>query len=400
MREEKLNEVLQEVDKRNAIILEWPTSMGKSKAAIDIINKKTNNNKAKILLVVAESAHKKNWQKEIDKWGINSNCEITKICYASLKNYNNTEWDIVVLDEAHHIKSELRKDILNTMNIHFMIALSATLPVDIIAYLSFKFPNIYKSKVRLIDAIDNNILPTPKIYLVPLILNNSLYNQELIVTWGTQKKAKKVTCTFKEMYKYTRNRSTYPNMCLTVKCTEKQKYDYISSQLDYYKSDYMMTRTIFSKNKWLNYGSQRKRFLGESKTSYLKKIISKVANKRFICFCSSIDQAKALGGTNAIHSKRSDSLKVIDAFNNKEIHTLYAVGMAQEGMNLVDIEVGIIGQLDGNEKSFIQRFGRVLRAESPIQYILYYKDTRDEEYLNEILKTIDENMVENYVIDS
>ena len=36
-----------------------------------------------------------------------------------------------------------------------------------------------------------------------------------------------------------------------------------------------------------------------------------------------------------------------------------------------------------------KKFGRSLRAENPIQYILYFKNTKDEEYLKNILEGID-----------
>ena len=87
-------------------------------------------------------------------------------------------------------------------------------------------------------------------------------------------------------------------------------------------------------------------------------------------------------------------LEIIDKFNNKEIDNLFAVGMLKEGMNLNDIQVGIIVQLDGQEISFIQKFGRTLRAESPIQYIIYYRGTRDEEYLNKALESINKDYIE------
>lgn len=61
--------------------------------------------------------------------------------------------------------------------------------------------------------------------------------------------------------------------------------------------------------------------------------------------------------------------------------------------NLVDIEAGVIIQLDNIERAFIQKFGRVLRADSPKQYIFYYKNTRDEEYLKNVYEEIDEDYI-------
>lgn len=110
-------------------------------------------------------------------------------------------------------------------------------------------------------------------------------------------------------------------------------------------------------------------------------------------FCTSIEQAEQLGGQNAIHSKRADSLQIIEDFNRKRINNLFAVGMLQEGQNLTDIEVGIIVQLDGQERAFIQKFGRSLRAEDPIQFIFYYENTRDTEYLRNVLEGVNKKYI-------
>ena len=67
--------------------------------------------------------------------------------------------------------------------------------------------------------------------------------------------------------------------------------------------------------------------------------------------------------------------------------------MLQEGQNLVDIQAGIIIQLDGEERTFVQRFGRSMRAEDPVQFIFYYKGTRDEEYLENALQDIDKQYI-------
>ena len=84
---------------------------------------------------------------------------------------------------------------------------------------------------------------------------------------------------------------------------------------------------------------------------------------------------------------------IIDDFNTKKIDNLFAVGMLQEGQNLTDIEAGVIVQLDGQERAFVQKFGRSLRATDPIQFIFYYKDTRDTEYLENVLEGINEEYI-------
>lgn len=61
--------------------------------------------------------------------------------------------------------------------------------------------------------------------------------------------------------------------------------------------------------------------------------------------------------------------------------------------NLPDIEKGMIIQLDGNERGFCQKLGRVLRSEEPEIYILYFRQTRDEEYLKKALEGIDKDYI-------
>ena len=58
--------------------------------------------------------------------------------------------------------------------------------------------------------------------------------------------------------------------------------------------------------------------MGELKTPIVKVFLKDIKDKRFICFCSSIEQADHLGKQNAIHSKKDNSLQILDDFNNKK----------------------------------------------------------------------------------
>jgi superfamily II DNA or RNA helicase len=114
-----------------------------------------------------------------------------------------------------------------------------------------------------------------------------------------------------------------------------------------------------------------------------------------ICFCASIEQANELGGNgNIVHSKVKDVDAIIENFQTGRIDSLYCVEMLKEGMNLNDINAGVIIQLDGTELPFIQKMGRILRSKQPVVHIVYYKNTRDEEYLNNILESVDRKYIE------
>ena len=49
---------------------------------------------------------------------------------------------------------------------------------------------------------------------------------------------------------------------------------------------------------------------------------------------------------------------------------------------------------DNSERATIQKWGRSMRAEKPMIYIFYYRNTRDEEYLKNAIEDIDKKYIE------
>ena len=395
-RDELQREAVNCLLKDSNLILQWATGVGKSRVAIKALQELPES---KVLLVVAEIAHKKNWEREFKENLTEEEFNrlfvpMTVECYASLKNYRDTKWDLIIFDEGHHLGSDLRLDILQSLTSKRVLVLSATLSdASLVETLSSTFGSFKTSKVSLQEAIDNGWLPEPRIFTIPLMLDYVNRDQVIVEEWGKKEKRVHYECTYSERWKYLRAKKIFTDVTLTIHCTQYEKYHYLSDQFDYWKKKYFALRQEYLKAKWLQFGTQRKRFLGSLKTGIAAQLLESLSGHRYICFCNSIEQAVELGGTNAIHSENKDSQKVIDSFNNKEINSLFAVGMLQEGQNLVDIEAGIIIQLDGKERAFIQKFGRTLRAEDPAQYIIYFKNTRDEEYLERVLEDINPEFI-------
>lgn len=350
-------------------LLEWATGTGKSFGALRLLQK---INPKKVLLLVAEDAHKDNWIEEMYKYynlydyNIVQNIDLTIECYASLKNYENTEWDLIILDECHHI-SELRESILRTLKVNKVIGLSATVETDPRYRLICEtfgdnraIDKHYHSEVSLKKAIEWGLIPEPDIYLIPLELNMFISNQEIRESWGVKKNQKKIHCSYLDMWKYKKDKKTYPDVELIISCTETQKNEYFNTNIEYFKKLYMRNYQPHIYNKWMRLGNDRKRFLGELKTNYINILLGKIrsSKKRFICFCTSIEQADKLSNNQAIHSKNPESDKLLELFQTKKRNELICVGKLTEGQNLVDIEVGVIGQLDGKERPFTQKHGR------------------------------------------
>lgn len=377
----------------NNLMLLWATGCGKTQAAIKIQDYHNSHN---TLIVVAETAHINVWKEEYIKCGKEYLLDKTDIlCYASLKHKKDTKIDILILDEGHHATTDIRSDILSTIKADKVIVLSATLDKQKEELFNSIFGRFHKFEVSLSDAIKFNILPRPKIITVPLELTRFTRDTQIVITRGKSKLHKVIFCELKDRWKYMMDKENYPNLKLIISASLKEKYLYLCEQFDYYKRAYLSTRRETIKNKWMRIGSERKLFLADSKTKYIQSFIEKLrdSNKRFVCFCGSIKQAELLGSGNSIHSKKKNSLEIIKDFNSKKINNLFAVNMIQEGQNLLDIQLGIIVQLDGTERPFIQKLGRVFRAEDPTQIIFYFKGTRDEEYLSHALECIDSRFI-------
>jgi superfamily II DNA or RNA helicase len=315
-----------------------------------------------------------------------------------------TEWDLIVCDEAHHL-SPLRIYTLSTVKSEKIIFLSATLKRSIKASIEavFKDKKFDIFTVSTQEAIDANILPEPKMFIHQLSLNSIDINQELVLRKGTR--VMPIYCSWDNRWLMLKDEKFKDNSII-CNCTEVQKYQWLCDQVNYWKKRFMNNSgAYYLKNKWMKAALDRKIFLGELKTGYVyKNIFSEIKkSERMICFCTSIDQANILGRHDSIgrynsnsaivHSKIKNVGKVIEVFQNKGINALFCVNMLREGMNLNEINTGVIVQLDGTELPFIQKLGRVLRADSPNVHIIYFKNTRDEEYLEKILNHIDSGYI-------
>lgn len=364
----------------NNVLLSWATGTGKSLAAIKIATKITD---LKWYIVCKETTHIENWINEFKKHKIDySNFEI--FCYDSLHKYSDTKANII-LDEVHCI-TELRVSLLKKIHFSKMIALSATVPDEkkeiLQTLVSFK-----EYHISLSEAINTGIVPVPKIYIVDIFLNNSEPTETHILKKGLKDKRQIVTCNFKERYKVFKE---YKDVELHIKCTQKERYDLLVSEIEYYKLQHFKLKKQWTEFNWLQAGLKRKKFLSEIKTNAAREILKQLDKKRLICFTGSIEQCNELGEKYAIHSKSDiDSNSLIDQFNKQKINKLFAVKMLREGINLEKIDSSIIIQLDNQLLSFIQMLGRCIRGLLPECYILVVRNTQDEVYLNTALTGFD-----------
>lgn len=337
-----------------------------------------------MLLLVAKTVHKQTWQFEFDKWGGIHVNELTMECYESLKKHEGEHFDIIVCDEVHHINSDKRLDLLGTLSFDYCIGLSATIPMKLKQYFKYDYHAEIVS-CNLTEAIDSNILPDPKIILMPLELDNNILKE--FIELYPNVKGRTYHATYAELWKYKKLK-----VHAIISCTEKQRLLEYDNQIRWEKNMFTRTRQEFMKNRWLFDCGERIKYLANLKNDVVLRILEKLSNERTITFCKTIEQANILG-KYSIHSKNLNSQAIYDAFNSKRINHISSVNVLNEGANLVDCKYAIFANYSASSVIGPQRLGRSLRHKSPVIIMPYYKGTREEEIINEMTKDFNKDNI-------
>lgn len=371
----------------NSILAELPTGYGKTKLALDIVNDRVlNRTVTKILIVVPRLILINNWKEEIVKWGYEKWLNMFDfVTYVSLpkKLHTSALWDMVIFDEAHHLSERCRESIKDIIILNSVL-LSATINRNMHKELKVLFPDLYMYKVTTKQAIQEEVLPDPKVFLIPLTLDNTKINCEII---KNKSQKTELVIPFSERFNYAKVK----NRKIIIKCTQRQYYDDLSSMISWYK------RKTFNetfKNLFLRKSGERLKWLSDQKTSYIKHLLDLLSKERTLTFCNSIPQTTELGKycINSSRSKKENSGN-LEKFNTGRIKHITACNMLDEGINLTNCRVGIYAVLNSSERIIIQKLGRLLRHPNPILIIPYYKGTRDEELVNKMMEDYNPELV-------
>ena len=388
-REEVLNRALTLSNKSIALVL--PTSFGKTRIAIELLR----HHKAKtILIVIPRLVLIKSWEDEINKWYPELLDKVTFVTYVSYPKYKDKSFDAICYDECHHL-SERCREVVPLINSKFNILLSATINRNMYMNLIEVFNDMHTIRVSVQNAIDTNTIPDPTIIKIPLELDTSKEDQELI----RRPKAKNIVhCSYKDRWKYLKD----SKLQVHIRCTQLQYIIEKDADVEFYKKLYMKNHNEGIKTKWLREAGDRLRILSNFKLPYVVKILSTLKKKRVLTFCNSIEQTELLG-KYCVNSKDSNSLENLALFNKGKVDHITACNMVDEGVNLTNCQIGVFASINSSERMQVQKSGRILRHRNPIIIIPYYRLTREEEIVNkwlegynpELIKEVDFNTIKD-----
>ena len=374
----------------NALMLKLPTSFGKCKISIDLIqedfaSKESLFSDLNILIVVPRLVLFDNWKDEFKKWGFKYSDHVTFTTYVSFPKHADISWDYIIFDEGHHF-TENCADAFMSFRYNKVLFMSATFPREQKYRIKGTVRGIAEYTVTARDAINDEILPDPKVILIPMMLDNTKVSQ--IYIKNKSKSGSPVKCYYKDRFNIARENKRKP---IHIYCTQQEYYTLLNYEIDYWKDHYISTGAQFAKNIWLRKAKDRLEWLAQQKEEIVKKILISLKNYRTLTFCTSIEQTERLG-KYPINSKNKSSGEYLDSFNLGEINHITAVGMLNEGVNLVNCQIGIYANTVASEVLEIQRLGRILRHTNPLIIVPYFLATREQEIVEKTQKNYNEKL--------
>lgn len=370
--------------KSNYILCELPTGVGKSKIALRLIDK--HKLKGNILIVIPRLVLINNWKDEIEKWGYKEYLDrITFTTYISLHKHVDKKFDLVIFDECHHL-SERAREFAECLSSKYYILLSATVTKTLKKEIKLIFPKIECYKISMREIIEEDILPDPKVFLIPLKLRNDISTEVLTINPGAKGQAYKID--FKQRFAAKKDR----NHKFVAQCTQEEYHRELCSMIDFYKRAFLRSNNQMIYFRWQQKAKERLVWLSGLKNNIVSAILKRLENKRTLTFCNSIEQTEQLG-KYCINSKNTESDKYLAAFNAGEINHITACNMLNEGVNLDSCQVGIFVSINSSEVMTIQKIGRILRHPDPMIIILYYKDTREEEIVTKMIENYNPDLI-------
>lgn len=334
-----------------------------------------------LVAVPTEQLRDVDWPAEVEKWYGDDGTEmwiacVKAVCYISLHKLRGGYYDLVIIDEAHHL-TMLSSQFFKANVVLRVLGLTATAPdpkVEPEKYILLReiAPVVFSYPLE--QGVDEGVVADFEINVILSVLDD----KKKIIPAGNKKKS------FLQ--------------------TEKAAYDWQSK---------LITSMRIEMGNGLSKdpakAAERLKFMELARYRFMCNLPSKLriaqaviereyalvpALVRTLVFAGSIEQCTILCGTSVYHSK--SGREELGRFIRKEISLLGCVKALDEGVNIPDLDQAIIVQVDSNPRSLVQRVGRVVRYREGHKariFIICVQNTMDESWLKTALAGFDEKRI-------
>lgn len=327
------------------------TGFGKTRVAINAIAKlRSKYPTISVLVVVPFDNLREQWSKELDERGLGFNTDVRVMMGASKKERS---CDLLIIDEAHKINSEVLSNVLTNTKFKLILGLTATFErLDGRHEILARYAPVVDT-ITMEDALFNGWVAKYKDYVVvidvPDIDVYQKYNKEFnehfeFFQWDFDKV---MSMTGKNGFT---NRWQY--------CKDTYPDDY-AMQKDYLKS------VTFHAMGFMKTMQSRKKFVQNhpEKIRIAKEIIKYRSDKKIVTFNANTAMAEAYKEGYVYTGKEGKKKNriTLEEFSRMPSGVLSSCKMAIEGLDVPDLSVGIQTGIDSSKTKAVQSLGRVVR---------------------------------------
>lgn len=367
------------------------TGTGKTYIAIKAIKRlRKRYPNLDVLVLVPTTALKTQWEDTLAENGITNNVSIQVMMGASQKK--NT-CELLIIDECHRISSNKLFNVFNNVKYKAILGLTATFErLDGRDQLLAKYAPVC-DEIPIEVAMANGWVSQYKDYVViievPDIQTYKEYNREFVehfeffgFSWPTV-----MSLVGKDGFK---KRKEYTNQI----CKNPNEWKNVFKQVTYHSVGLMRTLKL------------RKAFIANhpDKIRIARKIIAARNDKKIITFCSSVKVAESIGVGYVFTGKdgKKKNRITLEEFMKQPAGVLNSCKIAEEGISLGDLSVGIMLGVNSSKTKQVQTLGRVLRlapGKKAEFFTIVIKDTAESEWMKNSRSNTNYEIIDEEALD-
>lgn len=350
------------------------TGFGKSRCGVIAVGKSLDGDSTrKGLVLVPTQQLQEQFKEEFVKWNYAHVLDrVDIVCYQSAYKLKDEHYHVVVCDEIHlGLSAEYRKFFENN-TWDRLLCMTATLPEELEyeQLLNNMAPTVYK--ITLDECVDLGLVSPYEIICIPV----ELTEQE------------------KLQYKKANNSFVHAKYLLGFDAFDQAKYlmgpgknsatpEQMSAAVQFYKA-------IKDRKKVVDHALQ--------KVETLQKLVIKNVGEKILVFGGSNEFTNTLAAateclSTTYHSGISKKAKeqALEDFRSGTKPVLCSTKALNQGFNVEDATMAVICGLNSKGLTMIQRVGRIIRYQEDKVgkiIILYVKDSQEEKWLTNSVKTL------------
>ena len=328
-----------------------------------------------MLIVVPTQLLKDQWVEELDKWGLSFNIDVKVMMGVSKQQ---CQYDMLVIDEAHRVNSEVLSNILINVKYKLILGLTATFErLDGRHEILAQHAPVCDT-ITLQEALINGWVSKYTDYVVLIDVNDidiyKQYNKEFVQHF--------------EYFQFDFNKSMSmigpkglhnrlllrDQMCPNGSKEEKSK---VLKDITYHATGFI--RSIQNRKKFVQNHPEKLRIAEE--------IIKHRPDQKIITFSANTKIAESFSSGYIYTGKegKKKNKMTLEEFSALPAGCLHSVKLAEEGMNLPDLSVGIMLGVNSSKTKAIQTLGRVIRLSKDKTaefFTLVINDSIETEWMN------------------